>query len=149
MNMQKTLLQMSKNDTMRNISKIKGVFIISMLWVAIACNSQQKSSSADKTIENKEIKYKVTFIELGSVRCIPCQQMQPIMKSINEKYGTQVNVVFHDVWTEAGAPFAKQYGIEAIPTQVFLDKDGKEYFRHVGFFPEEELVKALNQKGVK
>jgi thioredoxin 1 len=75
--------------------------------------------------------------------------MQPVMKSIREKYGKQVNVVFHDVWTEAGAPFAKQYGIEAIPTQVFLDKDGKEFFRHIGFFPEEELIKVLKQKGVK
>jgi thioredoxin 1 len=75
--------------------------------------------------------------------------MQPIMKSIREKYPTQVNVLFYDVWTEAGAPYSKQYGIEAIPTQVFLDKDGKEYFRHVGYFPEEELIKVLKQKGVK
>jgi thioredoxin 1 len=134
---------------MRNISKIKGILLILLLCAAIACNSQQKSTSANKTVKNKEIKYKVTFIELGSVRCIPCQQMQPVMKSINDKYGTQVNVVFHDVWTEAGAPFAKQYGIEAIPTQVFLDKDGKEFFRHIGFFPEEELIKVLKQKGIK
>ncbi|HQG57093.1 MAG TPA: thioredoxin family protein [Bacteroidales bacterium] len=105
--------------------------------------AEKSSTSSDKTT------YKVTFIELGSVRCIPCQQMQPIMKSIREKYPTQVNVVFHDVWTEAGAPYAKKYGIEAIPTQVFLDRDGKEYFRHVGYFPEEELVKVLKQKGVK
>ena len=75
--------------------------------------------------------------------------MQPIMKSIEEKYGKQVKVVFYDVWTETGAPYGKQYGIEAIPTQVFLDKDGKEYFRHLGFFPEEELIKVLQQKGVK
>jgi len=71
------------------------------------------------------------------------------MKSIREKYPTQVDVVFHDVWTPEGSPFAKQYGIEAIPTQVFLDKDGKEFYRHVGYFPEEELVKVLQQKGVK
>ena len=105
--------------------------------------AEKSSTSSDKTT------YKVTFIELGSVRCIPCQQMQPIMKSIREKYPTQVNVVFHDVWTEAGAPYAKKYGIEAIPTQVFLDKDGKEYFRHVGYFPEEELIKVLQMKNVK
>lgn len=112
--------------------------------------SGQKSNAGDKSnTESGDKKFKVTFIELGSVRCIPCQQMQPIMKSIEAKYGKDVRVVFHDVWTEAGAPYAKQYGIEAIPTQVFLDKDGKEFFRHVGFFPEEELVKVLQQKGVK
>ncbi len=105
-------------------------------------------SGSGETSE-KEHSYKVTFIELGSVRCIPCQQMQPIMKSIEETYGDQVKVVFHDVWTPEGSPFADQYNIQAIPTQVFLDEKGEEYFRHQGFFPEEELVKILNQKGVK
>ena len=102
-----------------------------------------------ETTKQAEAAYKVTFIELGSVRCIPCKQMQPIMKSIEEKYGNQVKVVFYDIWTEAGAPYARKFGIESIPTQVFLDRDGKEYFRHEGFFPEEELIKVLNQKGVK
>jgi len=134
---------------MKNSKKIRGVFLTTLFLVAISCNSQPIPSASDKATEKKDIKYKVTFIELGSIRCIPCQQMQPVMKSIREKYPTQVNVVFHDVWTESGAPYAKQYEIEAIPTQVFLDKEGKEYFRHVGFFPEEELVKVLNQKGVK
>lgn len=71
------------------------------------------------------------------------------MKSIKEKYANQVNVVFHNVWTTEGKPFAEQYGIEAIPTQVFLDENGKEYSRHTGFFPEKELIKILQLKGVK
>jgi len=58
-------------------------------------------------------------------------------------------VVFHDVWTDEGRPYANIYKIRLIPTQVFLDKDGKEYFRHEGFFPKEELVKILKLKGVK
>lgn len=92
---------------------------------------------------------KVTFIELGSVRCIPCKAMQPVMKSIEKKYTGQVKVLFYDVWTPEGKPFGEQYKINLIPTQVFLDQDGKEYFRHEGFFPEEELVKILKQKGVR
>ncbi|MCK7529671.1 MAG: thioredoxin family protein [Marinilabiliales bacterium] len=105
--------------------------------------------SSDAGTDADAAKYKVTFIELGSVRCIPCQQMQPVMDTIRVRYGKQVNVVFHDVWTQQGAPFADKYGVSAIPTQVFLDETGQEYFRHVGFFPLEELVKILNQKGVK
>ena len=147
--MLKILLLIIKPNYMVNLKKITGLILTSLIVIAIGCNSQPKPTDSDKLTENKDIKYKVTFIELGSVRCIPCQKMQPIMKSIREKYPTQVNVVFHDVWTEAGAPFARQYGIEAIPTQVFLDKNGVEYFRHVGYYPEEELVKVLNQKGVK
>jgi len=93
--------------------------------------------------------YKVTFIELGSVRCIPCREMQPIMKSIEEKYGREVNVVFHDVLSEEGQSYGVKFGIKAIPTQVFLDSKGKEYYRHVGFFSEGELVRVLKMQGVK
>ena len=94
-------------------------------------------------------KYKVTFIELGSVKCIPCQQMQAVMKAIEKKYSKEVKIDFYDVWTDAGKPFGVKYGIEAIPTQIFLDETGNEYYRHTGFFPEEELVKILHLKGVK
>lgn len=90
----------------------------------------------------------VTFIELGSVNCVPCKAMQPVMDSIRKKYPDQVSVVFYDVWTDQGQPYGRQYGIRVIPTQVFLDKDGKEYFRHEGFFPEEDLLKILAKGGV-
>ena len=103
-------------------------------------------SNAKKDKNESDIK--VTFVELGSVNCIPCKMMQPIMKEIEEEYSNQVKVVFHDVWTEQGRPYAIQYGIRVIPTQVFLDKDSKEYFRHEGFFPKEELVKILKKQDV-
>ncbi len=113
----------------------------------LSATAVSKSVDTDTTIPDKV--YKVTFVELGSVKCIPCKKMQPIMKSIEEKYGDQVKVVFHDVWTPEGQPFGDKYGISAIPTQIFLDASGKEFFRHEGYFPEEELVKVLNEKGVK
>jgi thioredoxin 1 len=119
--------------------------------------NKQENNMANNNEENVVVKsesivasqHKVTFIELGSVRCIPCQQMQSVMKSIKEKYINQVNVVFYDVWTPEGKPYAEQYGILAIPTQVFLDENGKEFFRHEGYFPEEELIKVLKTKVVK
>jgi thioredoxin 1 len=75
--------------------------------------------------------------------------MQVVMKSIETKYGKEVKIDFHDVWTDAGKPYGVKYSIEAIPTQVFLDETGKEYYRHIGYFPEDELVKILQMKGVK
>lgn len=129
----------------------------SLALILVACiflsGNAQSATQIKKTkpaIEQTKsvAKYKVTFIELGSVRCIPCKQMQPIMKSIEEKYGSQVKVVFYDVWTPLGKPMADKYNVQAIPTQVFLDANGKEFFRHEGFFPEEELVKVLKTKGV-
>ncbi len=91
----------------------------------------------------------VTFIELGSENCLPCRAMQPVVDSIRKKYSDQVSVLFYDVWTEEGEPYGRQYRIRVIPTQIFLDENGKEYFRHEGFFSEEEIKKILKKGGVK
>ncbi len=98
--------------------------------------------------QSKEIKPKVTFIELGSVNCIPCKQMQPVMKSVEHRYGDQVKVIFYDVWKPDQKKYAKQYGIKLIPTQVFIDDKGKEFFRHEGFYPESEIDKLFKSKGL-
>jgi thioredoxin 1 len=105
----------------------------------------KKSTSPVTLTEN----IKVTFVELGSVKCIPCKMMQPIMDEIEKEYAGQVKVVFHDVWTPEGQPYAKEYGIQGIPTQVFLDKNGNEFHRHTGYYPKEEIVKVLKKQGVE
>jgi thioredoxin 1 len=107
------------------------------------------TSSVVLFAQTEVVKPKVTFIELGSVNCIPCKQMQPIMKSIEEKFGEQVKVIFYDVWKDDQKKYAQQYGIKLIPTQVFLDENGKEFFRHEGFYPETEIDKLLLSKGIK
>jgi thioredoxin 1 len=133
-----------KNTIIRGMT----LFLLAGLF-SMGCGAA--STKADESNKNAALTENilVTFVELGSVRCIPCKMMQPIMKDIEKDYAGQVKVVFHDVWTPAGEPFAQTYKIRVIPTQVFLDKEGKEYFRHEGFFPKEELVKVLKQKGVK
>ena len=105
--------------------------------------------SALLVAQTKEVKPKVTFVELGSVNCIPCKQMQPVMKSIEEKYGEQIKVVFYDVWKAEQKQYAQKYGIRLIPTQVFLDENGKEFHRHEGFYPESEIDKLLENRGLK
>ncbi len=90
-------------------------------------------------------KHKVTFIEIGADRCIPCVQMQPIMKDIAQEYAGTVQVVFYDVWKDP-AP-ARKYGIQLIPTQVFVDQNGREIFRHVGFYPKADMLKMLKERG--
>lgn len=92
---------------------------------------------------------RVTFVELGSVKCVPCKMMQPVMESIGRKYGGQIEIVFHDVWTDSGKALAGPYKIRAIPTQVFLDSNGTEFHRHEGFYPEAEIDKLLGKRGLK
>ncbi|HOW85738.1 MAG TPA: thioredoxin family protein [Candidatus Aminicenantes bacterium] len=91
--------------------------------------------------------YQVTFLELGADRCIPCKKMQPIMKEIAAAFPDRVQVVFYDVWKDP-AP-AEKYGIQLIPTQIFVDQKGKEIARHVGLFPKEEILDLLKKHGIQ
>src|SRR4030042_5452044 len=125
--------------------------VIFLVLLAIVFGFKKVSNNTETTLTQKDEttdKIKATFVELGSVGCIPCDKMQPIMKEIAEEYNGQVKVVFHDVKTAEGRPYIKEFGIRAIPTQVFLDKDGNEYFRHLGFFAKDKLVEVLKTQGV-
>lgn len=125
---------------------LKHILLIVLLLPLISCTKKEVAEEIPKQDKN-ESAAKITFVELGSVNCIPCRQMQPVMKSIEEKFGPQVKVVFHDVWKDK-AP-AHKYMIQLIPTQVFLDENGKEFFRHEGFFAESEIIKLFDTRNVK
>ena len=130
---------------------MKKLFVVTLLLVAFTVISCKKSNTENSNqtsgVSGKDsVKYKIEFVELGSVNCIPCKKMQPVMKSIEEKYKGLVKVTFHDVWKDE-AP-AKKYGIDLIPTQVFLDDKGKEIMRHEGFYPEDEIDKFLQSQEV-
>jgi thioredoxin 1 len=75
---------------------------LALLFYTSCVNSSNNTYTAENKSESVKPSYKVTFIELGSVRCIPCQKMQIVMKSIETKYGDQVKVVLYDVWTPSG-----------------------------------------------
>ena len=134
-------------------SLILSVLFFNLLLAACKGTSQKTIETKKSTLSSdmytasgKNIK--VTFIELGSVKCIPCREMQKVIASVQQKYGSQVQTIFYDVWTKEGKPYADIYNINLIPVQVFLDESGKEFYRHEGYFPEEELVAVLKSKGV-
>jgi len=139
---------------------MKKNFVLIMILVflpIIGCNKNQEQNKNELSASKDSLQTKIdsinspiiTFIELGSVSCIPCKQMQPIMKSLEKKYGSQLKVIFYDVSKKENKEKSKEYGIQFIPTQIFLDKSGKEIHRHDGFYPEEEIDKFLQSNGLK
>lgn len=125
--------------------------VFTFLFLSADCGKALAQDKTGKSTAPRPSVFKplVTFVEIGAASCIPCKAMQPIMKAVEEEYKGQVKVVFHDVWTSKGRDDAEKYNIRIIPTQVFLDKNGKEYFRHEGYFPKGDLVKVLKMQGVQ
>lgn len=86
------------------------------------------------------------LLELGSETCVPCRAMQPVLDGLRRDFADEFEVVFHDVRKDPG--IGQEYGIQLIPTQIFLDASGKEIYRHEGFYPREEILKVWRSQGL-
>jgi thioredoxin 1 len=93
------------------------------------------------------IKGMVTMVDVGAKACIPCKMMIPVIESLSEEYEGRAAIVFIDVWKNPDE--TPKFGIRAIPTQIFYDKDGNEVMRHEGYFSKEEIIKVLTKLGVE
>ncbi len=89
--------------------------------------------------ENGE-SFDLTFIEFGAKGCSACRKMEKVMEEIKTN-NPRVKVVFYNILKTKNQSMMKYFGISAIPTQVLLDKNGKEYFRHIGYISFPDLEK--------
>lgn len=87
------------------------------------------------------------LVDLGSVGCIPCKEMAPILEELKTAYAGKVEVEFIDV--NANPAAADKYKISLIPTQIFIDEDGKEVFRHEGFYPKADILAQFEKMGIQ
>ncbi len=86
---------------------------------------------------------KPALYDFGMGMCAPCIQMEKVLAAIKNQYGDQIEVRL--IMAEKERPLFQQFKIMVVPTQVFLDANGKEVDRHMGFMPEEALVAKLRQ----
>src|SRR5512139_1342206 len=103
-----------------------GLLAVLFLLSLSACSN---ASGIDDTLSKARREGKIIMLELGSVGCIPCEQMKPVMQKLRDTYEGKLEVIFIDVRVDRAA--ALRFGVTVIPTQVFLDKRSKEFHRHV------------------
>jgi len=103
-------------------------------------SSQQESGKATQSSAHPRL------LDLGATKCIPCKKMAPILEELKREYEGRLDVEFVDVWRMPSV--ANQYGVQAIPTQIFFDVSGKELYRHQGFFAKEEILSKWDELGI-
>jgi len=124
--------------------KIKFVQLIILLLLSLSAYSN--AEDIDPVLNKAKAEGRIVMLELGSVGCIPCEQMKPVMQKLRDSYKEKLEVIFIDVWQDNKT--GRRFGVRMIPTQVFLDKDGKEFHRHLGFYAYEEIVAVLKKQGL-
>ena len=114
---------------------------ISEEWV-----KKQSTLALDNPVDRARRSGKPTMVEFGATGCVPCDMMAPILADLKKKFPGKLNVLFVHVGQEQ--ILGARFGIQSIPVQVFFDKNGREFFRHTGFFPQVEVEKKLAQMGL-
>lgn len=109
----------------------------------LSLSSCSSAGDIDSALNKAKAEGKIVMLELGSVGCIPCEQMKPVMQKLRETYTDKLEVIFIDVRQDNKT--GRRFGVFVIPVQVFLDKNGKEFHRHMGFYPYEEIVLMLKK----
>ena len=115
----------------------------SFLLLGCGENTDLTSTSLKQAVSNG----KPTLAEFGRGICIPCKEMKPILEELSVEYKGELNVVIVEV--DDNVDLTRQFGIMMIPTQIFLDSDGEEVFRHVGFYPKEEIIVQLKKMRIE
>ena len=139
-----------------NVRRKIWVFPILLLIVALllgGCSPRQSitttttTTSALTPLEKSLASGIPTLAEFGRGTCIPCKEMEPILKGLAIEYKGRLNVEIVSVDTYRA--LTNRYGIMAIPTQIFFDSSGKEVTRHIGFYPKEEIITELKKMGIE
>jgi len=119
---------------------------LAVFIVILSLTGCSQANDVDNVLAQAKKDGKAVMLELGSVGCIPCEQMKPVMDKLRSGYKDKLEVYFVDVKRDNAA--GRRFGVYMIPTQVFLDKSGKEFHRHVGFYPYEEIAPMLKKAGI-
>ncbi len=120
--------------------KNKGKIIKNEEWI-----KQQERLKPQNPLEKALKSKKPTVVDFGAGYCMPCKMMLPILEELKKEYKDKANIIVLEI--SEYRDLAYKYKIKVIPTQIFFDKNGNEYWRHEGFLPKEEIIKKLKELG--
>jgi thioredoxin 1 len=92
---------------------------------------------------NKEWKFegeKPCLIDFYADWCGPCKMVAPILEELSEEYVGKLDI--YKVNTEEQRELSAIFGIQSIPSLLFVPKDGQPQMA-MGALPKDTLEKAL------
>lgn len=85
-------------------------------------------------------------LQFGRGSCPWCLKMEPILAELAADYRGKLNV--SEVSVEEQETLAERAGVRFLPTIIIYRPGGQELYRHVGFWPKEEMVAKLRELGL-
>ena len=125
------------------------VVLASILLFQVASLTLDKDTSyqtvaAAKEAQPEPVARLPVMIEFYSEYCEICEEMAPMIAELKKKCGQSVvDIRQVDVFGDKGGNLARQLGVFAVPTFLFLDGTGREEARLVGYQTKTDLMRSI------
>jgi thioredoxin 1 len=96
--------------------------------------------------QNKEWKFEgdlPCMIDFYADWCGPCKMVAPIMEKLANEYDGKVN--FYKINTEIEQELAMAFGIQSIPSLLFIPKEGQPQMA-IGALPENTIKQIIDEQ---
>lgn len=87
-----------------------------------------------------------TLVEFGMNTCASCRAMHRVLDELRAAHGERLRIIPVNVMEQA--ELTSQWKVRAIPTQVLLDGEGREFYRHMGFLSAQAILERFSARGL-
>ncbi|MDD2732397.1 MAG: thioredoxin family protein [Desulfuromonadaceae bacterium] len=127
---------------------MKLFFSVSAIFLMFAGVANAELPAATAIAVNQALSSgKPTLIDFGLRTCNVCKKMAPYLESLSNDYRERANILFIDVRSDQAT--AQKFRVQMLPTQIFINPQGKEVQRHTGFMDKGGIIKGLKSAGLK
>lgn len=105
-------------------------------------NAEKSKGMSEKEYANFLNDERLVLIDFYAPWCGPCKKMAPYLAEMSEE--KKAVLAIHKINADENEAIAKTMQIEALPT-LFLYKNKKEVWKHVGYISKEDLEKIISK----
>jgi thioredoxin 1 len=127
-------------------SAVIAVILVAGLLLT-GCSGKKEKQEAVKQPAITSAEALPKMVDFWSPTCPPCRAMMPMLEELHTEYAHAFELVKIDVSQPENQNLAIQNQIQYIPTQIFYDENGKQLFRHTGYFSKDQILGKWKELG--
>ena len=129
------------------MKKLLSVFVGLLCSVAVFAQTDFQELSLEEACKMSKTENKPIFLDCYTSWCGPCKMMANevfTLKEAGDDFNKNFVCVKTDMEKGGGPAIGKQYGVDAYPTFLIINANGKLMHKVVGAMPLEKLIESVD-----